>query len=163
MNTAAIRGHLREVGRNGLGAPILLLLMLAMMVLPLPAAFLDLLFTFNISLALVVLLAGVYARRPLDFSSFPTILLLVTLMRLALNVASTRVVLLEGHTGSDAAGKVIQAFGENGAYQRCEEKALPGLWFSDPACSYSRQSKFSPYRLPDNPVWGHGGKGGNFS
>ncbi|ABA58618.1 Flagellar biosynthesis protein FlhA [Nitrosococcus oceani ATCC 19707] len=112
MNTAAVRGHLREVGRNGLGAPLLLLLMLAMMVLPLPAALLDLLFTFNISLALVVLLAGVYARRPLDFSSFPTILLLATLMRLALNVASTRVVLLEGHTGSDAAGKVIQAFGE---------------------------------------------------
>ncbi|ADE16635.1 flagellar biosynthesis protein FlhA [Nitrosococcus halophilus Nc 4] len=112
MNAASVLGNLRELSRNGLGAPLILLLMLSMMVLPLPAVLLDLLFTFNISLALVVLLAGVYAHRPLDFAAFPTILLLATLMRLALNVASTRAVLLEGHTGPDAAGQVIQAFGE---------------------------------------------------
>lgn len=112
MNAASVLGNLRELSRNGLGAPLILLLMLSMMVLPLPAVLLDLLFTFNISLALVVLLAGVYAQRPLDFAAFPTVLLLATLMRLALNVASTRAVLLEGHTGPDAAGQVIQAFGE---------------------------------------------------
>ncbi|QBQ53504.1 flagellar biosynthesis protein FlhA [Nitrosococcus wardiae] len=112
MNAASVLGHLRELSRNGLGAPLILLLMLSMMVLPLPAVLLDLLFTFNISLALVVLLAGVYAHRPLDFAAFPTVLLLATLMRLALNVASTRAVLLEGHTGPAAAGQVIQAFGE---------------------------------------------------
>ena len=98
--------------RNGLGAPVLLVLMLAMMIVPLPPLALDMLFTFNISLALVVLMVVVYAMRPLDFGVFPTVLLVATLMRLALNVASTRVVLLEGHTGTGAAGKVIEAFGE---------------------------------------------------
>ncbi len=93
-------------------APLLLVLMLSMMVVPLPPMVLDILFSFNIALALVVVLAGVYAKRPLDFAVFPTILLLATLLRLALNVASTRVVLLEGHTGTDAAGRVIQAFGD---------------------------------------------------
>lgn len=96
----------------GLGTPVLLFMMLVMMVLPLPAFVLDLLFTFNIALAIIVLLASVYSRRPLDFAVFPTVLLIATLLRLALNVASTRVVLLEGHEGTGAAGKVIQAFGE---------------------------------------------------
>jgi flagellar biosynthesis protein FlhA len=96
----------------GLGTPILLFMMLVMMVLPLPPFILDLLFTFNIALAMIVLLAAVYSSRPLDFAVFPTVLLIATLLRLALNVASTRVVLLEGHGGTDAAGRVIQAFGE---------------------------------------------------
>src|SRR5690606_33754286 len=86
--------------------------MLAMMILPLPPFLLDILFTFNITLALMVLLAGTYTARPLDFNVFPTILLLATLLRLALNIASTRVVLLDGHNGTDAAGKVVQSFGE---------------------------------------------------
>ncbi|MBI5040184.1 MAG: FHIPEP family type III secretion protein, partial [Gammaproteobacteria bacterium] len=98
--------------RNGLGAPLLLVLMLAMMVVPLPPIALDMLFTFNIALSLVVMMVVIYALRPLDFAMFPTVLLLATLMRLALNVASTRVVLLEGHTGTGAAGKVIESFGE---------------------------------------------------
>ncbi|MEX2482651.1 MAG: flagellar biosynthesis protein FlhA [Gammaproteobacteria bacterium] len=102
-------GHLQ---RWGLGVPLLLLAMLAMMVIPLPPFLLDILFTFNITLAVVVLMAGVYARRPLDFAVFPTLLLVTTLLRLSLNVASTRVVLLNGHSGPGAAGKVIQAFGD---------------------------------------------------
>jgi len=103
----------KEVVRNGgLGAPLMLLAVLAMVILPLPPFLLDLFFTFNIAISLVVLLACVYVQRPLDFSVFPTVLLLATLLRLALNIASTRVVLLEGHTGADAAGKVIEAFGE---------------------------------------------------
>ncbi len=97
---------------GGLGAPILVMMMLAMMVVPLPPFMLDILFTFNISLALVILLASVYVKRPLEFAVFPTVLLLATLLRLSLNIASTRVVLLEGHTGTDAAGQVIKAFGE---------------------------------------------------
>ncbi|BCO31043.1 flagellar biosynthesis protein FlhA [Thiohalobacter sp. COW1] len=103
---------MKELGRNGLGAPVLLVLMLAMVVVPLPPLGLDMLFTFNISLSLIVLMVTIYAMRPLDFGIFPTVLLIATLMRLALNIASTRVVLLEGHTGTDAAGKVIEAFGE---------------------------------------------------
>ncbi|QSI78737.1 MULTISPECIES: flagellar biosynthesis protein FlhA [Niveibacterium] len=94
-----------------LAAPILIVMVLAMMVLPLPAFLLDLLFTFNLAVAVMVLLVGMYTRKPLDFSAFPTVLLTTTLLRLSLNVASTRVVLLEGHTGPDAAGKVIEAFG----------------------------------------------------
>jgi flagellar biosynthesis protein FlhA len=97
---------------KGLGAPLLLVMILAMVVLPLPAILLDLLFTFNIFLALIVMLVSIYSRRPLDFAAFPTVLLIATLLRLALNIASTRVVLLEGHNGGDAAGKVIEAFGE---------------------------------------------------
>ncbi|RCS58210.1 flagellar biosynthesis protein FlhA [Parvibium lacunae] len=96
---------------RNLGAPIFIMLVLAMMVLPLPPFILDLLFTFNIGLGLLVLLASMYTTKPLDFLAFPTILLLTTLLRLSLNVASTRVVLLHGHTGPDAAGKVIEAFG----------------------------------------------------
>ncbi|GIX36224.1 MAG: flagellar biosynthesis protein FlhA [Lysobacteraceae bacterium] len=98
--------------RQGIGAPLLLLALLAMVVLPLPPLLLDALFTFNIALSLVIVLAVVYVQRPLDFSIFPTVLLVATLLRLALNVASTRIVLLNGHQGPDAAGKVIQSFGE---------------------------------------------------
>jgi len=103
---------MRTVGRYGLGTPLILLMMIAMMVLPLPTFILDLLFTFNIVLSLIVLLAGIYSQRPLDFAVFPTVLLLATLLRLALNVASTRIVLLNGHMGTDAAGQVIKSFGE---------------------------------------------------
>lgn len=96
---------------RGLAGPVLIVMILAMMILPLPPFLLDVLFTFNIALAVMVLLVSLYAMRPLDFAVFPTVLLVTTLMRLSLNVASTRVVLLEGHTGPDAAGKVIEAFG----------------------------------------------------
>lgn len=102
---------LKGLGRGNLGIPFLLLMLLAMIILPIPPLLLDVFFTFNIALSLVVLLASVYALRPLDFAAFPTILLIATLLRLGLNVASTRVVLLEGHNGGDAAGKVIEAFG----------------------------------------------------
>ena len=108
----AVMGAFRQVGARGLGAPVIILMLLAMVVLPLPPFLLDLFFTFNIALSLVVLLVTVYALRPLDFAMFPSMLLIATLLRLALNVASTRVVLLEGHNGGDAAGKVIEAFGE---------------------------------------------------
>jgi flagellar biosynthesis protein FlhA len=94
-----------------LGAPIFIIMILVMMMFPLPSVVLDLLFSFNIALSLMVLVASLYTTRPLDFAAFPTILLITTLMRLSLNVASTRVVLLHGHEGTDAAGKVIEAFG----------------------------------------------------
>ena len=106
------RTGLVGLGRGQLGVPLLLLVMLAMMMLPMPPFLLDVFFTFNIALSIVVLLVCVYALRPLDFSVFPTILLIATLLRLALNVASTRVVMLHGQDGHAAAGKVIQAFGE---------------------------------------------------
>lgn len=106
------RSGLIGLGRGQLGVPLLLLVMLAMMMLPMPPFLLDVFFTFNIALSIVVLLVCVYALRPLDFSVFPTILLIATLLRLALNVASTRVVMLHGQDGHAAAGKVIQAFGE---------------------------------------------------
>ncbi len=108
----SIAATLGDLARSGLGAPVLLIVILMMVVIPLPPFALDLFFTFNIALSLVVLLASIYSAKPLDFAAFPTILLITTLLRLALNVASTRVVLLEGHTGGDAAGKVIEAFGE---------------------------------------------------
>ncbi|MFO8024580.1 flagellar biosynthesis protein FlhA [Thiohalophilus sp.] len=111
-SSSAVVSSLRQFSRQGLGAPILLILMMAMIVVPLAPIMLDALFSFNISLALVVMLVTVYTLRPLDFALFPAVLLVTTLLRLALNVASTRVVLLEGHTGTDAAGQVIQAFGE---------------------------------------------------
>ncbi|MDH4394413.1 MAG: flagellar biosynthesis protein FlhA [Limnobacter sp.] len=94
-----------------MGAPIFIIMILGMMILPLPALALDMLFTFNIALSLMVMIAAIYTTRPLDFASFPTILLVTTLLRLSLNVASTRVVLIKGHEGPDAAGKVIEAFG----------------------------------------------------
>ncbi|WP_445427742.1 flagellar biosynthesis protein FlhA [Alishewanella sp. HL-SH05] len=96
---------------KGVGTPVLILAALAMVVLPLPPFMLDVLFSFNIALALVVLLVTIYTKRPLDFGIFPSVILIATILRLALNVASTRVVLLEGHNGGDAAGKVIEAFG----------------------------------------------------
>ncbi len=96
---------------KALAGPLLIVMILGMMVLPLPPFLLDLLFTFNIALSIMVLLVGMYTQRPLDFAAFPAVLLFSTLLRLSLNVASTRVVLLEGHTGPDAAGKVIEAFG----------------------------------------------------
>ncbi|MGB5458008.1 MAG: FHIPEP family type III secretion protein, partial [Gammaproteobacteria bacterium] len=107
MNYSATLSRARSLPLTGLGIPILLVAMLAMMVLPLPALMLDLFFTFNIALSLVVLLVVIYTTRPLDFDVFPTVLLAATLLRLALNVASTRIVLLEGHTGTNAAGNVI--------------------------------------------------------
>lgn len=103
------KSHLQHL--KGIGTPLLIIAALSMIVLPLPPIMLDILFSFNIALALVVLLVTVYTRRPLDFGIFPSVLLVATIMRLALNVASTRVVLLEGHNGGDAAGKVIEAFG----------------------------------------------------
>nr|WP_285275154.1 flagellar biosynthesis protein FlhA [Halopseudomonas bauzanensis] len=109
---SSMRSNLAGLRHSSLGVPILLLAMLGMMMLPVPPFLLDVFFTFNIALSLVVLLVCAYALRPLDFAAFPTILLVATLLRLALNVASTRVVLLHGHEGGDAAGKVIQAFGE---------------------------------------------------
>ena len=112
MNTAVGMGNnVRALVGLGLGTPLLVLTLLGMMLVPLPPLLLDLLFTFNIALSLVVLLVAVYALRPLDFAVFPTLLLVATLLRLALNVASTRLVLLEGHTGPGAAGHVIEAFG----------------------------------------------------
>ncbi len=103
---------MRDVIRAGLGVPLGLLAVLAMVVLPLPPIALDVLFTFNIALSLVIVMAVFYVARPLDFGAFPSVLLLATLLRLALNVASTRVVLLHGHSGTAAAGQVIESFGE---------------------------------------------------
>jgi flagellar biosynthesis protein FlhA len=106
-----IGGLLGGVNVRAMAGPVFILLVLAMMVLPLPPFILDVLFTFNIAFSIMVLLVAVNTRKPLDFIAFPTILLLTTLLRLSLNIASTRVVLLEGHNGPDAAGKVIEAFG----------------------------------------------------
>ncbi|HZO22413.1 MAG TPA: flagellar biosynthesis protein FlhA [Steroidobacteraceae bacterium] len=103
---------LRELIRTGIGVPVGVLAVLAMVVLPLPPMVLDVLFTFNIALSLVIVMAVFYVARPVEFGVFPTILLLATLLRLALNVASTRVVLLNGHSGTQAAGHVIESFGE---------------------------------------------------
>ncbi|WP_370305719.1 flagellar biosynthesis protein FlhA [Sinimarinibacterium flocculans] len=111
MTLADLLNRFRELGRSGLAAPILLMAVLGMMVVPLATPVLDLMFTVNITLSIAVLLAVVYVMRPLDFSAFPTVLLFATLLRLSLNVASTRVVLLNGHEGPHAAGQVIEAFG----------------------------------------------------
>lgn len=108
----AVLQNIQNMSKRGFVAPFMVIAMLAMMVVPLPPLALDMLFTFNISLSVIVLLVCIYAGRPLDFVIFPTILLVTTLFRLALNVASTRVVLLEGHTGTAAAGHVIESFGE---------------------------------------------------
>ncbi len=108
----AVLHNIQQIGRRGLIAPFLVIAMLGMMVIPLPPIALDMFFTFNISLSVIILLVCIYASRPLDFVIFPTIILVATLFRLALNVASTRIVLLEGHTGTGAAGNVIEAFGE---------------------------------------------------
>ncbi|STR45588.1 flagellar biosynthesis protein FlhA [Iodobacter fluviatilis] len=101
----------RTFNYSKLAGPALVLMVLGMMVLPLPALVLDFFFTFNIAISIIVLMVALYTRKPLEFSSFPTILLFTTLLRLSLNVASTKLVLTEGHNGADAAGKVIEAFG----------------------------------------------------
>ena len=110
-DTLNLRQLLTPANLRPLAAPILIIIILSMMVLPLPVFLLDVFFTFNIAVSVMVMLVAMYANRPLDFSVFPTVLLVTTLLRLSLNVASTRVVLLEGHAGPDAAGKVIEAFG----------------------------------------------------
>ncbi|WP_010325330.1 flagellar biosynthesis protein FlhA [Marinobacterium stanieri] len=112
MEREVILNNVRGLTQGNLGIPLLLLVILGMVTLPMPPFLLDVFFTFNIALSIVVLLVSIYALRPLDFAVFPTILLAATLLRLALNVASTRVVLLFGHEGGDAAGKVIEAFGD---------------------------------------------------
>ena len=109
--SATLQGFFGRIGLQQLAGPLLILLVLSMMVLPLPPFLLDLFFTFNIAISIVVMLVAINILKPLDFSVFPTVLLITTLLRLSLNVASTRVVLLEGHTGPGAAGKVIDAFG----------------------------------------------------
>jgi flagellar biosynthesis protein FlhA len=105
------RNHVKNF-TNGVGAPLVLLAIMGMVILPMPAFLLDILFSFNIALSLMVILVSVFTKKPVEFGIFPLVLLIATVLRLALNVASTRIVLLEGHEGGDAAGKVIQAFGE---------------------------------------------------
>ena len=111
VSSMSMQNFLGRMNVTQLAAPVLILMILAMMVLPLPAFVLDVFFTFNIAISVLVLLIAVNTQKTLDFSVFPTVLLVTTLLRLSLNVASTRVVMLEGHTGPDAAGKVIEAFG----------------------------------------------------
>ncbi len=111
MDMTKITAFFRNVSSLGLGAPLVIVMILAMIILPLPPFLLDLFFTFNIAFSLIILLVVLYTMKPLEFAVFPTIILVSTLLRLALNVASTRVVLLKGHEGGDAAGKVIEAFG----------------------------------------------------
>ncbi|MCK6408508.1 flagellar biosynthesis protein FlhA [Thauera sp.] len=110
-DTLNLRQLLTPANLRPLAAPLLIIVILSMMVLPLPVFLLDVFFTFNIAVSVMVMLVAMYSTRPLDFSVFPTVLLVTTLLRLSLNVASTRIVLLEGHAGPDAAGKVIEAFG----------------------------------------------------
>lgn len=107
-----IRQDLSKFELSGLGIPFLVLLILAMLIIPLPAFLLDFLFTFNIVVGLIIIMIAINSAKPLDFSAFPAILLIATMLRLGLNVASTRLVLVKGHEGPDAAGSVIQAFGE---------------------------------------------------
>ena len=111
-DTFNLRLLLGGAGLRAAAVPMLIIMILTMMILPVPPFLLDLLFTFNIALAIIVLLVSLYTLKPLDFAVFPTVLLMTTLLRLSLNVASTRVVLLHGHSGPDAAGKVIEAFGQ---------------------------------------------------
>ncbi len=110
LNTLKLNGHNRGHAKLMAG-PVLILMVLSMMILPLPPIILDMFFTFNISLSIMILLVAMFTRKPLDFAAFPSVLLFATLLRLALNVASTRVILMHGHTGADAAGQVIEAFG----------------------------------------------------
>lgn len=110
-DSLTLQDFLQRLNPRQMLAPLLIVMILSMMVLPLPAFALDVLLTFNIAISIMVLLVAMYTRKPLDFAVFPTVLLVTTLLRLSLNVASTRVVLLQGHTGPDAAGKVIEAFG----------------------------------------------------
>ena len=112
LTLSTIRQNLAKFDYTGLGIPALVLLIMAMLVLPLPPLLLDFLFTFNIVASLVIIMIAIGTRNPLDFSSFPSVLLFATMLRLGLNVASTRVILVHGHEGHEAAGKVIAAFGE---------------------------------------------------
>ena len=112
LTLSTIRQNLAKFDYTGLGIPVLVLLIMAMLVLPLPPLLLDFLFTFNIVASLVIIMIAISTRKPLEFSSFPTVLLFATMLRLALNVASTRIILVDGHTGHEAAGKVVAAFGE---------------------------------------------------
>ena len=107
-----IRQDMSKIELSGLGIPAIVLLIISMLILPLPSFLLDFLFTFNILLGVTIIMIAINSSKPLDFSAFPTILLIATMLRLGLNVASTRLVLVKGHEGSDAAGKVIEAFGE---------------------------------------------------
>ncbi|MEY2866834.1 MAG: Flagellar biosynthesis protein FlhA, partial [Pseudomonadota bacterium] len=109
---STIRQRLSGFEFKGLGIPFLVLLIMSMLVLPLPPLLLDVLFTFNILISVMVIMVAIGTKRPLDFSSFPSVLLFATMLRLALNVASTRVILVNGHEGEHAAGAVIAAFGE---------------------------------------------------
>lgn len=111
MDMTKITAFFRNMSSLGLGAPLVIVMILSMVILPLPPFLLDLFFTFNIAFSLIILLVVLYTMKPLEFAVFPTIILVATLLRLALNVASTRVVLLKGYEGGDAAGKVIEAFG----------------------------------------------------
>ena len=107
-----LRQFAGNVSWSSLAMPTVVLIVLAMLVLPMPPIMLDIFFTFNILLALLIIMVGLNSSEPLDFSAFPPIILWSTMLRLGLNVASTRVVLLEGHQGGASAGKVIEAFGE---------------------------------------------------
>ena len=109
---STIRQDMSKIELSGLGIPFLVLLIISMLILPLPAFMLDFLFTFNILVGVVIIMIAINSSKPLDFSSFPSLLLLATMLRLGLNVASTRLVLVKGHEGPDAAGNVIEAFGE---------------------------------------------------
>ena len=111
MNGLNLPPWMSKLGSRNVAAPAIIILLLAMMILPLPAVILDVLFSFNIAISIMVLLIGLQTKKALDFIAFPTVLLMTTMLRLSLNVASTRVVLAEGHNGPDAAGKVIEAFG----------------------------------------------------
>lgn len=108
----SITNILLRLNPSTVGAPLFIVMILAMMILPLPTFLLDFLYTFNIALSIIVLMVAINTKRTLDFAVFPSVLLLTTLLRLSLNVASTRIVLIKGHSGGDSAGKVIQAFGE---------------------------------------------------
>ena len=110
---------------QGLSAPLLVVMILSMMVLPMPAWLLDTFFTLNIAVALMVMMVAAYMVRPLDFMAFPSVLLLTTLLRLSLNVASTRVVLLQGHTGAGAAGHVIDPRGHTACLRPAAWPSLP--------------------------------------
>lgn len=111
MNKLNLPPWLASLTSRSSAAPLLIVMLLAMMILPLPPIVLDIFFTFNIALSILVLMIGLHTSKPLDFMAFPSVLLMTTMLRLSLNVASTRVVLTEGHSGPDAAGKVIEAFG----------------------------------------------------
>lgn len=112
LKAAFTKENLSKFMTKGIGTPFLILIGLSLIMLPIPAWLLDISFTFNITLSMLVLLVTIYSKRPLDFAAFPTVLLVATLLRLALNIASTRVVLMHGSEGAEAAGKVIHAFGD---------------------------------------------------